>query len=237
VPYADFGDPQSLNLYGYVRGLPTVNADLDGHDWPSWSDVGRFIAGAANAYGSDNLMGAGRMDQTSTAGKLGAAFGDGAATIQGVGETLLGATGEVAGLALDATGVGAIGGIPLNIASAGLMVHGGSTALQGGVHLAKDASESGGKKNYEPTPENLEKMKKGEAPVGNDGNKVELHHDGQKSNGPLKEMTRTDHRGKGNFKKNHSNTGQKKSEIDRTQSDKDRAIYWKGEHEKYNDQK
>src|SRR5262249_44736534 len=32
VPYADFGDPQTLNLYGYVRGLPTTRADLDGHD-------------------------------------------------------------------------------------------------------------------------------------------------------------------------------------------------------------
>src|SRR5689334_20680673 len=31
VPYADFSDPQSLNLYSYVRGLPTTNADIDGH--------------------------------------------------------------------------------------------------------------------------------------------------------------------------------------------------------------
>ncbi len=33
VPYADLGDPQSLNLYGYVRGLPTTRVDADGH-WP-----------------------------------------------------------------------------------------------------------------------------------------------------------------------------------------------------------
>jgi RHS repeat-associated protein len=31
VPYADLGDPQSLNLYGYVRDLPTSRADGDGH--------------------------------------------------------------------------------------------------------------------------------------------------------------------------------------------------------------
>jgi RHS repeat-associated protein len=31
VPYADFGDPQSLNLYGYVRGRPTMRFDSDGH--------------------------------------------------------------------------------------------------------------------------------------------------------------------------------------------------------------
>jgi RHS repeat-associated protein len=31
VPYADLTDPQTLNLYGYVRGLPTTKADFDGH--------------------------------------------------------------------------------------------------------------------------------------------------------------------------------------------------------------
>ncbi|MBZ5492453.1 MAG: hypothetical protein LAO76_16110 [Acidobacteriia bacterium] len=33
VPYADFGDPQSLNLYGFVGGNPASKADPDGHDW------------------------------------------------------------------------------------------------------------------------------------------------------------------------------------------------------------
>jgi predicted lipoprotein DUF2380 len=32
VPYADFHDPQSLNLYGYVRNLPTSKVDTDGHE-------------------------------------------------------------------------------------------------------------------------------------------------------------------------------------------------------------
>jgi RHS repeat-associated protein len=31
VPYAEFADPQSLNLYSYVRNLPTSKADVDGH--------------------------------------------------------------------------------------------------------------------------------------------------------------------------------------------------------------
>jgi RHS repeat-associated protein len=31
VPYADFGDPQSLNLYTYVRNIPTTKVDPDGH--------------------------------------------------------------------------------------------------------------------------------------------------------------------------------------------------------------
>jgi len=31
VPFADFGDPRSLNLYGYVRSNPVSAADPDGH--------------------------------------------------------------------------------------------------------------------------------------------------------------------------------------------------------------
>jgi RHS repeat-associated protein len=31
VPYADFGNPQSLNLYSYVNNNPTTLADADGH--------------------------------------------------------------------------------------------------------------------------------------------------------------------------------------------------------------
>jgi RHS repeat-associated protein len=32
VPYSDLDDPQSLNLYGYVRNNPLNKADADGHD-------------------------------------------------------------------------------------------------------------------------------------------------------------------------------------------------------------
>jgi RHS repeat-associated protein len=35
VPYAEFGDPQSLNLYGYVRNNPMSHSDADGHS-PDW---------------------------------------------------------------------------------------------------------------------------------------------------------------------------------------------------------
>ena len=31
VPYAEFADPQSLNLYTYVRNVPTSKVDADGH--------------------------------------------------------------------------------------------------------------------------------------------------------------------------------------------------------------
>src|SRR5580658_6909148 len=32
VPYATFADPQSLNLYAYVRNNPLTRIDADGHD-------------------------------------------------------------------------------------------------------------------------------------------------------------------------------------------------------------
>ncbi len=37
VPYAEFGDPQSLNLYSYVRNSPIVRVDADGHSYASWN--------------------------------------------------------------------------------------------------------------------------------------------------------------------------------------------------------
>jgi len=51
VPYAVFGDPQSLNLYGYVRNDPVSGADLDGHQGPerdaivNWNDHSPFSYG------------------------------------------------------------------------------------------------------------------------------------------------------------------------------------------------
>ena len=37
VPYAMFGNPQSLNLYGYVGNNPLFHFDPDGHCWPAQS--------------------------------------------------------------------------------------------------------------------------------------------------------------------------------------------------------
>ena len=42
VPYADFGDPQSLNLYTYVGNNPITRFDIDGHCWPVSDCVTKF---------------------------------------------------------------------------------------------------------------------------------------------------------------------------------------------------
>ena len=62
VPYADFADPQSLNLYTYVRNIPTSKVDADGHDLfadilyfatqkvgPALANVGNFLRDAATS--------------------------------------------------------------------------------------------------------------------------------------------------------------------------------------------
>jgi RHS repeat-associated protein len=48
VPYADFSNPQSLNLYGFVGGNPASKADLDGH-CPDGCVIEGISAGAAAA--------------------------------------------------------------------------------------------------------------------------------------------------------------------------------------------
>jgi RHS repeat-associated protein len=46
VPYAEFADPQSLNLYSYVRNIPTTRFDADGHQ-DGWFDrVKQWFASA-----------------------------------------------------------------------------------------------------------------------------------------------------------------------------------------------
>src|SRR5215469_16924696 len=92
------------------------------------------------------------------------------------------------------------------------------------------ARKGGGDNPYEATKENLNQMKQGRPPVGTDGKKVELHHKGQTNNSPLAEMTQTQHRGKGNFARNHSNTGQRPSQMNRSQANKARRQHWKNEY-------
>jgi hypothetical protein len=224
VPYADLTDPQTLNLYTYVRNNPLGHADADGH--VDWDDARNFVGGAVNAFGSDNLFGAGRQQQTSESGRIGAAVGDAVATVQGTIETLIGLGGEAGGGLLSATGIGALLGVPAMAVSTTAVVQGSSAAVLGAKNLGS-AAFADTKGPYGSTPANQERMKQGKAPVGNDGKPVELHHEGQASEGNLKEMTQTEHRGGENFQKNHTNTGQEPSQIDRSRFKQQRTQYWK----------
>ena len=56
VPYAKFGNPQSLNLYSYVQNSPTSVADLDGHELIDTeallSTITSFLSSSHSASGS-----------------------------------------------------------------------------------------------------------------------------------------------------------------------------------------
>lgn len=77
------------------------------------------------------------------------------------------------------------------------------------------------------TPDNVARMKKGNAPRDPEGRPIELHHDGQQADSQLVPLTRDEHRGGENFKKNHPNTGQEPSKIDRKEFDRQRREFWK----------
>jgi hypothetical protein len=134
----DSGDPdptrpQSFNRYAYAQGNPLRYSD------PTGKDIWDTISGAANAFASDNLVGAGRASGGNSDFQAGQHIGDFAASVGGLVEAGTGASGEAIGIALDATGVGAVVGVPVNVASAGLIAHGVTTAIVGTVHMSESA--------------------------------------------------------------------------------------------------
>lgn len=60
----------------------------------------------------------------------------------GAGGIVLGSGGEVGGVALDATGVGAVAGVPINVASAGLIATGAAAMAAGAGDLFDNASKN-----------------------------------------------------------------------------------------------
>lgn len=65
-----------------------------------------------------------------------------------------------------------------------------------------------------------------------DRTSVELHHVGQSADDPYIEMHISDHRGKGNYKKNHPNSNAA-TQVDRNEFNKQKRHYWQKEYDKY----
>ncbi|MER7772108.1 putative T7SS-secreted protein [Kitasatospora sp. NPDC096140] len=106
---------------------------------PDWlDDVGDFLSDAG-----DFLMDVGKTAAEDLASVGNAMIHDPGATLEvagGLGLALLGAGGEVVGTALDATGVGAVIGVPANVVSASAIVGGLSLAGAGMEQIMQDAS-------------------------------------------------------------------------------------------------
>lgn len=79
---------------------------------------------------------------------------------------------------------------------------------------------------------NMNLIKDGKAPYGPDGERVNLHHIGQKAESPLAELTDTEH--KLNDAILHDKT--KESEIERSVFRKERESYWRHRYEELNNE-
>ena len=77
---------------------------------------------------------------------------------------------------------------------------------------------------------NMDLIKDGKAPYGSDGERINLHHIGQKPNSPLAELTDTEH--KTNDGILHDKT--KASEIERPVFRKEREAYWRNRYNELN---
>ena len=72
---------------------------------------------------------------------------------------------------------------------------------------------------------NIQRMEQGLSPIGTDGKSVNIHHIDQTNDGPVIEITATEHQQ--NYSKLHTNTGQSPSQIDRKEFNNWRKEYWK----------
>src|SRR5258708_9579771 len=135
VPYADFGDPQALNLYSYVRNIPTTRVDLDGHDD---SVLSNFLdAGMGFARGAVSSVTFGAVGAPKSTDSVMSLWGQSAGT--GMVETL--------GLQSMATGgtemgVGLGAELPSEGTSTALVLDGAGQVVVGGVMSVGAAKNS-----------------------------------------------------------------------------------------------
>jgi RHS repeat-associated protein len=133
------GDPQNLNRYAYNRNNPLKYVDPTGHDF---EDFAAFLTGIAYGWGNANTHIAGlsllpeeahrnaeALTVRSADFAIGRMVGDGIAIYQGLVEMGGGIGGAAGGGLLCLSGVGCIVGGPAVALSAGLVIHGGMTAL------------------------------------------------------------------------------------------------------------
>ncbi len=96
------------------------------------------------------------------------------------------------------------------------------TVVNGREILVRTDIDYGAKDQFGRT--NLERMEQGLAPLI-DGQPVELHHIGQEMDSPLAELTRTEHRGEGNYSVLHE--AGKDSTINRNVFNAEKEAHWK----------
>ena len=136
-------DPQSLNPYVYCEGNPVIFIDPTGY----WAWLNNFTNGIAVSADNNLLFGAAKavtgndLESDTIAYKAGKIVGDVGSGVTGIITTAAGVAGEAGGIVLDSTGVGAIAGVPVNIASAGAISYGVKVTVNSGRYLAQDVKD------------------------------------------------------------------------------------------------
>jgi RHS repeat-associated protein len=112
VPYARLGDPETLNLYGYVRNNPLSTADKDGHCDVCWwlsKTINNYLASHPKvADAANNVVSEGSATVrggVGGGGELKGLKGDGSVTAYAK------ASGKGAGAGIDAKVAGGVGSI------------------------------------------------------------------------------------------------------------------------------
>ncbi len=226
APFADqfVEDPRSWNLYSYVRNNPLRYIDDDGRG------AKEFIFGLVNAV-SSNAGATQRSRSSHPHVRMGQRLGDGLSMAGGLVEMAGGATMTGTGAGACGTGVLCAAGAPAIAAGVSIAGHGAmmtGNALANLMQASDDAPGSSGTgAPYEPTQQNVDRMKQGKPPVDKDGKPVELHHQNQNPKGPIQEMSQQQHRGPGNYKQNHPQGSRQPSRIDRNEAARQRREHWK----------
>jgi HNH endonuclease len=155
VPYADLTNPQTLNLYGYVKNNPLRFTDPTGHsgDDDIVDHILNFVVSAAATFVSDNAFGTFRPSPRSPEGTFGQAVGDFAAQQSGIAEAEAGTAGLAsAPETAMVPEVGPEGAALQVVVSEAAVLHGTATAAVATVNLAKSASVPGSRPGQDFTP-------------------------------------------------------------------------------------
>ena len=168
----NLSDPQSLNAYSYANNNPITLSDPSGlmtlTEIQTKIDsiksqvatitkaVGVYTAGAANAWGSNNLGGVGRVDSSSKAFTYGQIAGDTISMAQGAAGVAFGALtaagGSIGGgsLALVTGGTASVPAAAVVATGVAISAYGGSVIMSAGKGFGRDA------KNLKQSADNLD---------------------------------------------------------------------------------
>jgi RHS repeat-associated protein len=206
-------------------------------------DAIAFTAGTLNAIGSNAGGGALRgnpsdFGSSANSAAAGQKLGDAISAVGGA-VTAVGALLSAGAAAVGTVGSGgatAIAVAPaLAVAGAATLtaVNGAKNLTQGDRVYSQDELKIKIDSDKKIDRDLLEPPTKyGNAPTfKSDKTAVEIHHEGQKREGPFTELHWKEHRGKGNDAINHPNK-HKPSEVDRKEFDKAKRNYWKEEYPK-----